>query len=138
VLLQFTEVDFHVADVSLEYEIPELTHCSPEAALGVIHELKEDKWRSLEDDLEILPDKQLEVNSKVVLLALLALTGRTRLFEHRSNCRVRPVNAGSVDGGDIQGSCIETVPRRLQEGHLRRLQGVHEITCVVFNNSQQK
>ncbi|PLW25428.1 hypothetical protein PCANC_11736 [Puccinia coronata f. sp. avenae] len=22
-------------------------------------------------------------------------TGRTRLFEHRSNCRVRPVNAGS-------------------------------------------
>ncbi|PLW24812.1 hypothetical protein PCASD_26536 [Puccinia coronata f. sp. avenae] len=23
-------------------------------------------------------------------------TGRTRLFEHRSNCRVRPVNAGSV------------------------------------------
>ncbi|PLW14976.1 hypothetical protein PCASD_18272 [Puccinia coronata f. sp. avenae] len=24
-------------------------------------------------------------------------TGRTRLFEHRSNCRVRPVNAGSVD-----------------------------------------
>ncbi|PLW17380.1 hypothetical protein PCASD_23439 [Puccinia coronata f. sp. avenae] len=25
-------------------------------------------------------------------------TGRTRLFEHRSNCRVRPVNAGSVTG----------------------------------------
>ncbi|PLW33901.1 hypothetical protein PCASD_13877 [Puccinia coronata f. sp. avenae] len=24
-------------------------------------------------------------------------TGRTRLFEHRSNCRVRPVNAGSVE-----------------------------------------
>ncbi|PLW28837.1 hypothetical protein PCANC_18385 [Puccinia coronata f. sp. avenae] len=24
-------------------------------------------------------------------------TGRTRLFEHRSNCRVRPVNAGSAD-----------------------------------------
>ncbi|PLW25403.1 hypothetical protein PCANC_27157 [Puccinia coronata f. sp. avenae] len=23
-------------------------------------------------------------------------TGRTRLFEHRSNCRVRPVNAGSA------------------------------------------
>ncbi|PLW39851.1 hypothetical protein PCASD_07891 [Puccinia coronata f. sp. avenae] len=25
-------------------------------------------------------------------------TGRTRLFEPRSNCRVRPVNAGSVGG----------------------------------------
>ncbi|PLW32183.1 hypothetical protein PCASD_21679 [Puccinia coronata f. sp. avenae] len=24
-------------------------------------------------------------------------TGRTRLFEHRSNCRVRPVNAGSAN-----------------------------------------
>ncbi|PLW46854.1 hypothetical protein PCANC_06559 [Puccinia coronata f. sp. avenae] len=24
-------------------------------------------------------------------------TGQTRLFEHRSNCRVRPVNAGSAD-----------------------------------------
>jgi hypothetical protein len=32
--------------------------------------------------------------------ALPALTGQTRLFEHRSNCRVQPVNAGSavVDG----------------------------------------
>ncbi|PLW04388.1 hypothetical protein PCASD_26864 [Puccinia coronata f. sp. avenae] len=27
-------------------------------------------------------------------------TGRTRLFEHRSNCRVRPVNAGSVSCKD--------------------------------------
>ncbi|PLW45446.1 hypothetical protein PCASD_05913 [Puccinia coronata f. sp. avenae] len=26
-------------------------------------------------------------------------TGRTRLFEHRSNCRVRPVNAGSGGSG---------------------------------------
>ncbi|PLW13034.1 hypothetical protein PCASD_19972 [Puccinia coronata f. sp. avenae] len=28
------------------------------------------------------------------------ITGRTRLFEHRSNCRVRPVNAGSADEED--------------------------------------
>ncbi|PLW29956.1 hypothetical protein PCASD_18906 [Puccinia coronata f. sp. avenae] len=28
-------------------------------------------------------------------------TGRTRLFEHHSNCRVRPVNAGS-EGGEVE------------------------------------
>ncbi|PLW04492.1 hypothetical protein PCASD_26934 [Puccinia coronata f. sp. avenae] len=28
-------------------------------------------------------------------------TSRTRLFEHRSNCRVRPVNAGSEENGSI-------------------------------------
>ncbi|PLW28106.1 hypothetical protein PCASD_22494 [Puccinia coronata f. sp. avenae] len=28
-------------------------------------------------------------------------TGRTRLFEHRSNCRVRPVNAGSEESNKL-------------------------------------
>ncbi|PLW30512.1 hypothetical protein PCANC_05106 [Puccinia coronata f. sp. avenae] len=34
-------------------------------------------------------------------------TGRTRLFEHRSNCRVRPVNAGSVASLDLE-ICLTT------------------------------
>ncbi|PLW30535.1 hypothetical protein PCASD_22082 [Puccinia coronata f. sp. avenae] len=33
-------------------------------------------------------------------------TGRTRLFEHRSNCRVRPVNAGSAFY--VSSYCTET------------------------------
>ncbi|PLW38770.1 hypothetical protein PCASD_12594 [Puccinia coronata f. sp. avenae] len=42
-------------------------------------------------------------------------TGRTRLFEHRSNCRVRPVNAGSDSSLLNHTGPITSLRRR---GHL--------------------
>ncbi|PLW52366.1 hypothetical protein PCASD_00251 [Puccinia coronata f. sp. avenae] len=36
-------------------------------------------------------------------------TGRTRLFEHRSNCRVRPVNAGSATYAQDNGAVCSVI-----------------------------
>ncbi|PLW28461.1 hypothetical protein PCANC_24354 [Puccinia coronata f. sp. avenae] len=46
-------------------------------------------------------------------------TGRTRLFEHRSNCRVRPVNAGSATFVDlIWLTCIHSQGTMLRQAFI--------------------